>query len=183
MFEKYHILVYTIFIITIMAATVYLFSASNGIGDFVNSASDDAKFEPTYMVVYENSDITKGICDRLIVIYPFMWYVLAYFGDVLVVDTINSSYCPRSAYTFVYKVPHTVDGKFIGLCINFDLEDLLTYYSSNCKCYKIPYRVESLQSNANCFTIIDVLNFLFKYYITINVESSTSYLHKVYMKK
>lgn len=154
--------------VIIYVFVLLLLNRSNFIETILNESTVNTRFSPTYFEIYDKS--TSNVCDRLIIIYPFIWYLLAAEGEVYIVGDTNFS-C-NSNNVDAIKVPKTDTGEFIYCCLNFTLDELLHMYT-NIPPTKILFNIKELQEVPNKFTVIDALNFLFTKYITMtnNVPS------------
>lgn len=141
---------------------------SSKLTDFVQHASEKTQFQNCYFLIYDRS--TENDCNRLIVINPFAWIVLAKNEKVYVVTDMQYD-CPVGSFscTRIHKNPDL----FEYVCMKGSTISLLENYKNNNRgIYRIPFDVEKLQVVDNKFTVLDALNYLFKNYITIKEENA-----------
>lgn len=166
----YIILIGSIFIILIIIVII----ATNNPRIFertVENASKETEFKSTYFEIYDKSK--DGVCDRLIIVQPFMWYIWAKNGTVYLLNETNEQ-CAIN-YTPAAIVPSSKLEDyytFQSVCINNVLNDIITSYTDKIIPVKIYYEIAIIQSESNKFTILDALNELFKNWITMDTVSS-----------
>lgn len=133
----------------------------------IETASEATNFAPTYFELYDNS---TDMCDRLVIVQPFQWHIWAVSGTVYLLNESNKT-CPLN-YTPSIVVPRNNksegDQIFKDVCINKVFNQIVTTYTSSTLPVKIMFDIEELQQEPNRFTILDALNYLFKYYITMD---------------
>lgn len=164
---------------------VMLYTGSiNVLGVIQNSASNATIFSPTHYVIYDRS--TKTVCDRLICVKPFEWWIYAKNGSVLVFD-VSGYLCPQNM-SAALVVPTTVTGEvdetysFKNICVHKTLSNLIAAYQ-NFTTYTIDYSIPKIQTYDNSFTVLDALNDLFTKYITQSVDSSSGLTHQQSLEK
>ncbi|UHB41829.1 PIF-4/ODV-E28 [Macrobrachium rosenbergii nudivirus] len=140
----------------------------------VEQASENTQYKPTSFVIYDKS--TADVCDRLVIVEPFQWHILATNGEVFLLNESNTT-CPIN-YTPVLLTPHNKDDDitkqvFSDVCINRVFNEMVNAYTDNIIPKKIFFEIEDLQAKKDKFTILDCLNFLFKNYITMDKQETT----------
>lgn len=133
------------------------------------TASDATKLGATYYEIYDRS--TPEICDRLIIVQPFRWFIWAKNGLVYLLNATNQS-CPIT-YTPSALVPGSVNLEdtfysFKSVCLYIVFNDIVESYKSNSIKAKLNFDIEEIQDEPKKFTILDALNDLFKNYITMD---------------
>lgn len=141
----------------------------NAIPNAVLSASDATKLAATYYEIYDRS--TPEICDRLIIVQPFRWFIWAKNGLVYLLNATNQT-CPIT-YTPSTIVPGSVNLEdtfysFKSVCLYIVFNDIVESYKSNSIKVKLNFDIEEIQDDPKKFTILDALNDLFKNYITMD---------------
>lgn len=132
----------------------------------MNESTDKANFEPSYFEVYDKS--TENFCNRLIIVQPFSWYILARNGNVYVITDMQFN-CPIGTTTATKL--HRDQDKFMYTCLNGTLNVLIDSFKKSAQLYyKEIFDIENLQSTKGKFTVLDALNYLFTKYINITNE-------------
>lgn len=148
---------------------------SEKISNLVQTASNSTQFHTSYFLVYDRS--TTDTCDRLILIEPFSWIVLAKNKKVYVVSDMSFD-CPIGSFSAT-KI-HKNDKMFEYVCMNGSVVNLIERYKNqNNQIFKIPFDIEKLQVTTTRFTILDALNYLFKTYITIEEDTLVVFSKKL----
>ncbi|UVX94946.1 PIF-4 [Callinectes sapidus nudivirus] len=142
----------------------------------IETSSSMTRFNPTFFEIYEQS--TEDVCDRLIIVKPFMWHIWAINGLVYLLNESNKS-CPLN-YTPAILVPKNKSDDlsnqvFKDICINKVLNDITMNYMKM-QPVIIKFNIEDLQQEEDRFTILDALNFLFKQYITMDENTKNDKL-------
>lgn len=161
-------------IVVISILCILYFNRTSFIEKTINRVSQETQFSPTYFEIYDKS--TPESCDRLIIVYPFQWYILASNDNVYIVGDTN--YTEGCSANSIDAIRITTEKDFIYCCLNFTLIEMLNLYQNNITPVRINYNMEELQSKKNAFTILDALNFLFTKYITITHTSNNIIKHR-----
>lgn len=122
-------------------------------------------FEPTRFIVYDKSrsgDV-GSTCNRMIVVQPFDWIIVADDGKVFVVD--NNVECEANETPVLIPPLSNRDpdtGRFYPACLQFTVSSLLSLYQQDprTKIYVVPYDVERVQSAPGVLTALDCLQYL-----------------------
>ncbi|UBZ25675.1 PIF-4 [Carcinus maenas nudivirus] len=135
----------------------------------IEKSSAETKYNPTFFEIYEKS--VDGVCNRLIIVKPFMWHIWAISGYVYLLNESNKS-CPLN-YTPAILTPSNKSESlsnqvFKDVCINKVYNDIVNSYITKIQPAIIKFEIEDLQQDLNKFTILDALNFLFTEYITMD---------------
>lgn len=131
----------------------------------IETISDKTKFQPTKLIIYDKS--IDGQCNRLIVVEPFYWVFLATGGEVYVLNA-GVENCP-DGFTNAVVVPHRTADSFRSTCIRTNVAQWIHLYKNTCDgMYTENFNLTELQHDDNKFTIIDMVNYLFTRYITID---------------
>lgn len=139
----------------------------------IDEASQLTQYSPTFYEIYDKS--TKDICNRLIVVQPFGWTILARFGKVFVINE-TPFHCQGGSTPAVEiedatkRVYVTTDDEqyFQSVCLSVELQTLYTHYKSVGLPVYVPFHISQIQQEAGRFTVFDALNDLFSKYITLN---------------
>lgn len=161
--NKLFIVITAIFVICILFM-IYNCRLST-LPESIESASKSSQFKPTFFEIYSANET---VCDRLIIVQPFGWYILAKSGAVFVLN--QSGYSCNLGTTPAVRIPTkgnsaTEELELMNVCLNFELSKLVNAYKLHKK-YTVYYTIEKLQSEENKFTVLDALNYLFTKYIT-----------------
>lgn len=122
----------------------------------IDRAVEQSTFRPTVFKIYDKSSET--VCDRLIVVEPFDWYVWACRGQLFVLNPEGGSLKCQAGTTPAVRV---LEKQFYETCVNLDLDTLLRGYTTTGVYKEVPYRIEG-----TTFTILSALNILCKDWIT-----------------
>lgn len=126
-------------------------------------ASKKTRFAPVYFEIYDQS--TTEHCDRLIVVKPFNYYILAKNGEVWVLDS-EMTECEAHEMS-VSLAPFTDHGAWFNTCSTTNLSSIVDGYQINA-----PVTV-TVNIDKGTFTVIDALNLLLKKYIEIRHTGPT----------
>lgn len=119
----------------------------------INIASRNTEMKSTYFEIYDKS--TEATCNRLIVVKPFDWYILARFGDIFILNQITDR-CDASS-TPSSKI---IDSDtFENVCVASSMVDIIDSYA-NARVVRIPFRMGDVK-----FNILDALNMLANGYL------------------
>lgn len=121
-----------------------------------------SEFNPTEFRIYDRS--TENVCDRLIIVHPFDWYIWAVRGELYIVNPEGGVKCSPNT-TPAIKV---YQDKFIETCITLNFNALVKSYTS-----KKPY-IHKYEINSKTFTVLSALNILFDGFIKFDHEPETS---------
>lgn len=122
----------------------------------IDRAVERSAFRPTVFKIYDKSSDT--VCDRLIVVEPFDWYVWACRGQLFVLNPEGGSVKCQAGTTPAVRV---LEKQFYETCVNLDLDTLLRAYTTTGVYKEVPYEIEG-----TVFTVLSALNILCKDWIT-----------------
>lgn len=164
-----------LFLLCIVILLILYFNKSTILTNVAKESSLASRFSPTVFKIYDNP--ITGECDRLIIIKPFDWYILAKGGRVYILNQTTYD-CPQNATPSVL-VPQSVNEvninyEFLHTCLDINFRDIVDIYrnSSFIKEYTLPYDLQSLWSVKDRFTVLDALNYLFQHYITMSLSDA-----------
>jgi hypothetical protein len=163
-----------VFVIIIMLGTlVYVHALSNRmrLKPMIDRAVQDSEYNPTEFYIYDKS--TERVCNRLIQIKPFDWYVWATGKDLYILNQEGGISC-GPASTPVIRV---LKDHFIETCLKIDYDSILRGYTgeeSNATLKVVPYTIES-----RTFTILSALNILVKDWIYFDTNVTSNPGHKI----
>lgn len=142
----------------------------NKINDYIHKAVETSKFDPTIFLIYDKS--IPGVCDRLILVKPFEWYIWCVKGELYVLNPEGGINC-GIGYTPAIKIHKNV---FVESCLRIDYDTILQSYM-NIPPYKVPYDITGKK-----FTIFTAINILLENYITFNdiEDEDKNNPHKLY---
>lgn len=158
--------IYTIFYL-ITSALIYInwkkspFSFTSAI----NEAEQATRFDPTFFEIYDNS--TETFCDRLIIVQPFGWSILAINGMVIILTNAGGYSCPPGYTAGVLVTTNTI--QFNVSCFHFLNGQLIQTYKQF-KMFTVSYDITDSQV-VDKFTVLDALNILTRKYIWIEASS------------
>lgn len=162
----------------------------------IEEASTLTNFNPTFYEIFDKSSSTT--CNRLIVVQPFKWHILAKLGKVLLLNE-SLNVCELGSTPVVEIVDYTAaaaaefdddddadanDRYFETACLNTDLLSILESYTDVAPVY-VPFDIAQLQQRPNRFTIFDALNDLFTRFITLEPPHTVGveYQHKINLNR
>nr|WOJ45426.1 19 kDa protein [Apis mellifera nudivirus] len=128
--------------------------------DITNRAVADSAFSPTEFRIYDRS--TATICDRLICIMPFDWWVWACRNELYILNPEGGIKCAVGNTPAV----QVFADQFVEVCLNLNYDSLLNGYT-NLPCTIVPYEITS-----TVFTILTALNILVKRWIKFDSENN-----------
>nr|AYH52229.1 putative per os infectivity factor PIF4 [Microplitis mediator] len=135
--------------------------------------SSSFNFRPTYLEIYDQS--IKSNCDRLIVVRPFDWSFWAINGHCYVLNSLRAFDCPQKMSPTLIIDAITVKEKFLNpICYPIDYSIVLNEYKSHGPPIVNYFNIEDVMKRGR-FTIIDALNYLFKYYIEIDLDKEKAH--------
>lgn len=143
------------FILCLMC--VFSLKNKNPITDIINNSSKVTRFTPTYFEIYDKS--TENNCTRLIIIYPFRWFIFSNENNVYLLDSESGYTCPVNMTPAVEIRP---TNNLEVVCTSMDRDTILKYFE-NVKPIRIDYNLIGVEK----FTITDALNKLFDGYLTL----------------
>lgn len=140
---------------------MYVFRQKANVNGIIDEAEKRAEYTPTIFKIYDKS--TNEICNRLIVVAPFDWYIWACRGELYILNPEGGIKCAANTTPAV----QVLADQFLETCLKLNLNSILDVYVNG----KIPYVVQ-YEITTTTFTILSALNILMKNYITFDVEKS-----------
>lgn len=139
---------------------MYVFKKSNNLERAVNIAVSEAEFKPNIFKIYDRS--VGGVCDRLIVVEPFSWFIWACRGELYILNPERGIKCGADSTPAVRVLPN----QFVETCLYLDYQSLLSMYMLEGQTPTIvPYEFEG-----TTFTVLSALNILMKKYLTFDTD-------------
>lgn len=151
------------FVVTCLAALVLLAYVCYrrddiGVGAIVDrAASESAMVGNTVFVIHDRS--TETVCDRLVVVRPFDWYVWACRGHLYILNPEGGIRCSQG-HTPAVQV--YADDHLVETCMTMSYEAIRNVYAG-AKTKTIPYKIEG-----STFTVLTALELLAKKWITFD---------------
>lgn len=155
-----------IFVILICFACLYymsLFREKANVERVIDEASKRAEYTPTLFKIYDKS--SDNVCDRLIVIAPFDWYLWAVRGELYILNPEGGIKCAQNTTPAI----QVLADQFLETCLKLDLNSILDVYVNG----KVPH-VVSYEINETTFTILSAINILVRNYIYFDISTSAS---------
>lgn len=146
---------------------MYVFKRKTNIDDIVNEATLRSEYSPTIFKIYDKS--TETVCNRLIIVEPFDWYVWACRGELYILNPEGGIKCAANSTPAI----QVLSDQFLETCLKLNLNSILDVYVNG----KIPHIV-SYEITTTTFTILSALNILMKDLITFNIDNNTSNIVK-----
>lgn len=141
---------------------MYRIRSNLAIDNAITRAINYSEFSPTHFRIYDKS--TDTICNRLIVIEPFNWYLWAANGELFILNPESSRHCTHNTTPAVQVLEH----QFIELCLTMNFDSVVSSYTQNTVPVLIEYEI-----NSERFTIVDAINLLMKSWIKFEPTSMT----------
>lgn len=165
----YNIIVVTIVIIICLVCFhfMHVFNKDSNINEIIRNASLESEFSPTVFRIYDKS--SKYICNRLIIISPFNWYLWACNNELFILNPDGGVRCSIDSCPAVQIFMN----QFVETCLNLNINSILDLYVTGKTPTIIPYEI-GIDSKG--FTILSALDILKKKWITFDIEpDSNSY--------
>lgn len=146
---------------------VYKHRLSNKLYNHIENATERSSFKPSFFEIYDKS--TQTACNRLIIVQPFDWLILARNGSVYVITDLQYE-CPIGSCTAVKL--HRDQSLFKYVCLNETSTNIIDIFKSTSRLIiKEPYDIKELQSVKDRFNVLDCINYLLeKGYVQIMDE-------------
>lgn len=158
-----------------VAALLYMLAARRNLGfaALLADAAVRSDFSPTVFEMYDRS--TSDVCDRLIVVQPFEWYVWCCRGRLLVLNPEGGIRCDAGKMPAVRV---TASSEFVETCVDANLATILDLYRNTGVYFRVPY---DIPKGTKTFTILSALNALASEWIEIrdDVSSDEQQQHSV----
>lgn len=138
---------------------MYFVKKQANITNLFDESVRKSQFEPTVFRIYDKSSET--VCNRLIVVDPFHWYIWAIRGELYILNPEGGIKCQPDS-TPAIRVYTT---QFVETCLKLNMNSILKSYTSNIIPKVVPYELDG-----TTFTIFSALNILMKEYITFDKE-------------
>lgn len=161
--EIFNFLIFIIGFLVLCLLCVLSSKNTTSVSTVVNSSSKSTRFTPTYFEIYDKS--TESECSRLIVIYPFRWYILSNQNRVYVLDSESGYDCPTN---MTPGVRITKSNNLEVTCLSMNKDTAIKYFED-----VEPVRVDYDLLGKEKFTVTDALNMLFEKYLTLSDENET----------
>lgn len=169
----YNILVITIVTIICLICfyCMHVFSKNSNVNQIIHNASLESEFSPTIFKIYDKS--SKEVCNRIIIISPFEWYLWACNNELFVLNPEGGIRCSAGSCPAV----QIFKDRFVETCLGLNFNSILQAYVIGKIPTIIPYEIES-----NIFTILSALDILKEKWITFNVGQNNKSLKIVNLK-
>ncbi|AAN04397.1 Orf103 [Heliothis zea nudivirus] len=158
-FDKYQVFIVLGIAIIAIVYTFSLLKTSNlgkTMGSLTDEATDSTKFNASFFEIYDKS--TDDYCDRLILVQPFNWIIVAKGGQMYALTDVQHK-CPPTT-TRAVKL-HSNQDKFKYVCLSLTKMQLIELYRNTAhNVLKLTFDVDALQSDEKRFTILDACNYL-----------------------
>lgn len=125
---------------------------SLNLGELLRKGVAATEFSLTAFEIYDRS--TEKICDRLIIVRPFDWYILALNNELLILNPeVFTSICPRDSASAI-----RIDGneRYTEICLNArSNESVVSSYTNSSRHFHISFDIAG-----NKFTVLSAINML-----------------------
>lgn len=137
-----------------------------GINKIVNAAAERSAYSPTVFKIYDRS--TQKVCDRLVIIEPFDWYLWAVRNELYILNPESTKFLcgPQSMATV-----QVFGDYFREVCLNIDMSTILDRYTKTIIPKYVSYEIDS---KTKTFTIFSAINLLVKNWITFDPYPTVS---------
>ena len=171
-----NILSLILLIFCILILTIYLLIRNKQLNIYhvFDEATDKSQYKPTEFLIYDYS--TDKICNRLIIIKPFDWFIWGYNGDIYILNPENGKTACTENNTPVIQIYRD---RFHDTCITMKYDSILNFFTKSSigsgddktivKKTVIPYEISK---DTKIFTILSALNILLKDWLYLKEESS-----------
>lgn len=126
----------------------------------LNNAVKTSEYKPTMFEIYDKS--SEDVCDRLIIIKPFDWYLWNTNDELYVLNPENGMFCGAGSTPAI----RILKSDFIKCCLKVDFDSIIRSYKQSTK-HVIEYDMDK-----TVFTIFTALNILCKKYIKFAVSDA-----------
>lgn len=142
---------------------VYMHFLNNkfNVNRIIDEAAHRSGFNPTQFQIYDKS--TKEMCDRLIVVAPFDWYIWAVRGELYILNPEGGIRCAANTTPGI----RVFADQFVETCLKLDFMSIMDLYVEGHIPKIVPY---DIPEDATSFTILTALNLLVKDWITFDIE-------------
>lgn len=147
---------------------MYYVKKSGNFDGLIRDSVKKSEFTPTQFKVYDKS--TETVCNRLIVVDPFNWYIWACRGELYVLNPESGIQCNANS-TPAIRVFAT---EFVETCLRISVNAILNSYTLGNTPVIVPYEITDTS-----FTILSALNILTKSLVTFDKEQTPIDKHKI----
>lgn len=152
-------IIVTILLFVFIVSTIYI-ERPRQFSYAIGEASKKTRIQQFYFEIYDKS--TQHNCNRLIIIKPFDWHILARFNEVFILNQSNIECNNRST-----PASRIIDSDvFENVCVSSVFVEILDDYMTIVP-NKIPFSVDGMQ-----FTILEALNILGDGYLPISDKNA-----------
>lgn len=151
------IVILIVLIVLVSFVYMWLFNKSLNINKSIDEAVEKSQFKPTTFEIYDRS--TKDICDRLIIVKPFDWYLWAINNNLYILNPEAGVACTAGSVSAI-QVTKT---QFIETCLALNFDSILQHYQHGKKPFILDYTIEG-----ETFTILSAINVLARNYVTFS---------------
>lgn len=148
-------------LIIIITSIICMIVIRNKIG--VNKVLDEivhkSNYESTVFKIYDKS--TADICDRLIIVSPFDWYIWATQHNLYILNPEGGASCPPNNTPAI----QVTRDNFTATCLRISFETILKDYTADVPKI-VPYEIKD-----TVFTILSALNLLVSDWITFDTTN------------
>ncbi|ATY70221.1 19 kDa protein [Tomelloso virus] len=141
---------------------MYVFKNKASVNAIIDEAAQQSAFTPTIFKIYDKS--TSTVCNRLIVVSPFDWYIWACRGELYIINPEGGIKCAANTTPAI----QVLADQFLETCLKLNVNSILDSYVNGQVPYIAHYSIET-----TTFTILSALNLLMKEYITFDTTTST----------
>ena len=142
---------------------MFHFNNIGGVNGIFDQVVNKSEFNPTVFKIYDKS--TKDVCNRLILVSPFEWYIWACRGELYIINPEGGLQCPLTSCSAV----RVFKDQFVETCLDLDLNSIVKMYTEGKSPLLVPYEITK-----STFTILSALNILVKKWVTFDVSNDKS---------
>lgn len=153
----YIVLVVIVVIEVIAATSIWLLMKKGDIRAVVDDAVTRAAYQPTVFRIYDKS--TENVCNRLIVVSPFDWYIWACREELYILNPEGGIRCAANTTPAI----RVYADQFVESCLKINYNTILEEYTKKTHPKIVPYDIEG-----TTFTILSAINILAEKWITFN---------------
>lgn len=142
---------------------MYIFKQKASVDKIINEAARRAEYSPTIFKIYDKS--TDDVCNRLIVVAPFDWYIWVCRGELYILNPEGGIKCAANTTPAI----QVLSDQFLETCLKLNLNSILDTYVNGHAPYIEPYEITT-----KTFTILSALNILMKKFITFDIANTST---------
>lgn len=165
MMELFQLVVCILVLVISIICIYYMYYVKKeaNVAAIIKKSVSQSEFTPTKFLIYDKS--SQKLCNRLVVVEPFHWYIWAIRGELYILNPESGVQCGVDS-TPAIRVYAT---QFVETCLKISMNAIIETYTRD-----LTPTVVSYDINDTTFTILSAINILAKSYITFDKELLTN---------